>query len=644
MRRAIGAIGRMDEVEWRRLGEAALAELPEMGFDAATEAEVRRELVRALAEEAGQAMIAIRAVLTSRPELRAWLRERVGKGLRPVVEEVTAASPMVDYGPPPPPAPGATRGGRARLGGSGRSLPPPAPAPTRTVHARLEAPAAVQVEVPFPLIVGIAAAPSAGVLAPAPFQVPTGAFTLTVALLMDGFRTADGSSAVRNLESSPEVPFPAAVVDLVAIDDPAYRAARSILAVYSIDGHPLGVATRGIEVTRDVPGSRDLAAAAGASQATAARRPKVWAIPPEGAPDLQITVARGNDEAGRRLVWSAHSPHPGVNAPREPVTRQLDEEAAGDWARRVMRGVEQRRNAPDLAYYLRGVQRIVGAQVPNEIWDALASVARVVARPAVLFATAEPFIPWELARVPAPWDPSRPALLGAQVDFGRWMHDEDSEVPAPAATVRVGDIAVVKGEYTGNARLPEAEAEAAHLVRTYGAKQVAAEVSAVLACLGGQPAADIVHFAVHGRLDVTGSQDGIIMNDKSALSFESILGVESGRPQLAFLNACQVGQAQQMLGDTAGIVPSFIQIGAQGVIAPLWKVDDAVARQFAERFYAGLFAGRSAADLLAEERGRAAAADGGGSPESTVLAYLFFGHPRLTVAPRMEDAHATAGT
>jgi CHAT domain len=153
-----------------------------------------------------------------------------------------------------------------------------------------------------------------------------------------------------------------------------------------------------------------------------------------------------------------------------------------------------------------------------------------------------------------------------------------------------------------------------------------------------------VHFAVHGRLDVTGTQDGIIMNDKSALSFESILGVESGRPRLAFLNACQVGQAQQMLGDAAGIVPSLIQIGAQGVIAPLWKVDDAVAREFAERFYAGLFAGRTVPDLLAEERARAFAAGGGGSPESTVLAYLFFGHPRLTVTAATEDTHATVGT
>src|SRR4051794_23044106 len=67
----------MDVTEWRRLGEAALRELPEMGLDAATEDEVRLRLQEALAREDAGAKIAIRSVLTGRPQLRAWLRERV---------------------------------------------------------------------------------------------------------------------------------------------------------------------------------------------------------------------------------------------------------------------------------------------------------------------------------------------------------------------------------------------------------------------------------------------------------------------------------------------------------------------------------------------------------------------------------------
>jgi hypothetical protein len=510
-----------------------------------------------------------------------------------------------------------------------------APIGSRTVHARLEAPTAVRVEEPFPLVVGIAATPSAGALVSAGFQVPTGALTLTVTLMLDGFRTADGSSPVRTLVGSDDVPYPAAVLDLVAVDDPAYKDTRGILAVYSVDGHQLGVATRYVRV--------HAGAEPPAGESRPERAPKVWALPTGGTPDLQITVARANDTAGRQLQWTAHSPHPEVRVPATPVTKRLDDDAAGEWARRVMRGVESRKGAADLAAYLRGIQLLVGRQVPREIWAALRSAAEVAdGHPTVLFATAEPFLPWELARVPEPWDPDRPDLLGAQTDFGRWLYEDDSDVPAPVPAVDVTAIAVVKGQYAGGARLPEAEAEADHLVEEYGATEVRADTAAVLACLRGTPAADVVHFAVHGRLDVAGVQDGIIMNDKTALDPISILGVESGRPRLAFVNACQVGESQQMLGDTAGIVPSLIHIGAQGVIAPLWKVDDTAAREFAERFYSAVFAGRTVSDVLAEERAQALAA--GDSPQSTVLAYLFFGHPRLTVTTRREDHHAAART
>jgi len=502
------------------------------------------------------------------------------------------------------------------------------------VHPRLDAPSAVQVEKSFPLQVGVAATPSAGLLGSPGFQVPTGALNLTVTLLLDGFRTADGSSPVRQLDGSDDVPYPVAVVDLVAIDDAKYKDIRGILAVYSIAGQQLGVATRYVRVhpsTEPVP-----------DQSRPERAPKVWALPSGGTPDLQITVARGNDTAGRQLVWTAHSPHEGVEVPKVPVSKQLDGDAAGDWARRVMRGVEARKGAADLAAYLRGIQLVVGRQVPKEIWAALASAARAAGgRPTVLFATAEPYLPWELAKVPQRWDPGRPDLLGAQASFGRWLYEDDGDVAAPAPSVEVADMAVVKGEYSGGARLPEAEAEADHLVAAYGATPVRAETAAVLACLRGNPEADVVHFAVHGKLDVAGVQDGIIMNDKSALDPLSILGVETGRARLAFVNACQVGQSEQMLGDIAGVVPSLIQIGAQGVIAPLWKVDDTAAREFAERLYSAVFGGRSVPDVLAEERARALAAVD--SPESTVLAYLFFGHPRLTVT-REEDHHAPART
>jgi hypothetical protein len=470
--------------------------------------------------------------------------------------------------------------------------------------------------------------------------VPT-TFTLTVTLLLDGFGILDGSGPVLILHGTEAQPFPSVSITLQAFADPRYDRARTILAENSIDGVTRGVATTSVDVRpagEPAAPPQVLVPKQGSEQVPG----RDWAIFAEGEPDVVIMIGRGNDEAGRRLQWSVKSPHPDVPTPPEPVPLDLDE-STQSWARRVMRGVEQRGTAPDLAFYLRGISRQIGDQIPEAIWSALEAAARIVPHPAVLLTTAEPFIPWELARVPRPWDPDRPALLGAQAHVGRWSYREQGRPPSPAHRLRLNAMAVVKGEYSGSSRLPEAEAEADDLRDQYHAHQITADLLPVLACLQGQPEVDILHFAVHGRLDVTGLQDGIVMNDRTYLDPESILGADGNCPDLIFLNACQLGQQQEMLGDAAGVVPSFLRIGAQAVIAPLWKVDDAAARAFAQRFYTALFAGRTVSEFLAEERSQAVAA-GLGTPEATVMAYLFFGHPRLTAVDVRNPAGVSGST
>lgn len=531
-----------------------------------------------------------------------------------VVDEASAGSEIVGIG-------SVTVGGPAEA----TAKAPPRANDTRTVNPRLEAPPAVEAGTTFTLLVGIAARPASGVMTQASFETAGDTFDLTVTLLLDGFTTADGSDPIRTMRVSAQAPYPAGIVDLIAVDDPALRPARTIVATYSIDGRTLGTASTSVLVLRE-----DQAPPAVPAD-VAPRQVKGWALPLEGAPDLVVTVARGNDEAGRRLQWTAESPHAEVVVPQAPVVKVLSEQSAGDWARRVMVGVEQHSAPDDLPGYLRGIQIMVGDHVPAEIWAALASAAAVAPHPAVLLTTDDPFVPWELAKVPQPWDAERADLLGAQCSLGRWTYRSDQPEPNPTHTLDVAKVAVVKGTYRGAAQLPEAEAEADHIAARYEGVLVAAELPAVLNCIKGDPEADVLHFAVHGRLDVTGLQDGILMTDKRALSPETILGQEAARPRLVFINACQVGQGQQMLGDVAGVVPSFIRIGAQAVIAPLWKVDDVAAREFAERLYNAMAAGRRVADVLAQERAAAAGAGVAGTPQSTVLAYLFFGHPRLTV-------------
>ena len=99
-----------------------------------------------------------------------------------------------------------------------------------------------------------------------------------------------------------------------------------------------------------------------------------------------------------------------------------------------------------------------------------------------------------------------------------------------------------------------------------------------------------------------------------------------------FLNACQVGSGNQLLGDYAGVAQSFLYAGAAAVIAPLWSVSDRIAREMALAFYESAFdEGRSPAAVLRETRAKFDD-DGTDSAAATFLAYQFFGHPGLRLA------------
>jgi CHAT domain-containing protein len=85
-----------------------------------------------------------------------------------------------------------------------------------------------------------------------------------------------------------------------------------------------------------------------------------------------------------------------------------------------------------------------------------------------------------------------------------------------------------------------------------------------------------------------------------------------------------------VLGDYAGIAEAFLFAGASGVIAPLWSIDDVIAREIALRFYERALAGEAPADVLRRER--AAFRDDPSVVSSTYLAYQFYGHPQMRLS------------
>jgi CHAT domain-containing protein len=312
--------------------------------------------------------------------------------------------------------------------------------------------------------------------------------------------------------------------------------------------------------------------------------------------------------------------------------------------------------------FLVGSGRNIADKIPAWIRSALAAVSEAAGDrvPAVLIVSEDPYIPWELAVIEPPLVGAGDGspFLGAQVAVGRWPLTGDRPPPRPDAVLRVVERAVVSGEYdrvAGFERLEGAEGEAEALAKAWpGARSIDASYPAVREALRGEPAVDLLHFALHGQFAPEGLQDGLVLihpdPDDSAkpprpyfLRPEQVRAGGFGeRVPFVFLNACQVGAGSRVLGDYAGMAESFLAIGAGSVVAPLWSVDDEVARRAAEGFYAdalGAGAGEgaerpSAAEVLRRARARftgTAVKAGEGEGASTYLAYQYFGHPRLAL-------------
>jgi CHAT domain-containing protein len=197
----------------------------------------------------------------------------------------------------------------------------------------------------------------------------------------------------------------------------------------------------------------------------------------------------------------------------------------------------------------------------------------------------------------------------------------------------VGGVAAVSGVYElpGWQRLADAEAEAAEIVRLYSASPVEASIGGILDLLRGRPEADVIHFAVHGTYEAEEARDGLILVDGSALDPLAVRGIALRGHPFVFLNACQVGRGSQLLGDHAGLAAAFLFAGASGVIAPLWSIDDRLARDIALRFYERALRGEAPAEIMRTER--AAFRDTPETTSSTYMAYQFFGHPGLRLEP-----------
>jgi hypothetical protein len=159
---------------------------------------------------------------------------------------------------------------------------------------------------------------------------------------------------------------------------------------------------------------------------------------------------------------------------------------------------------------------------------------------------------------------------------------------------------------------------------------------------------DAVHFAGHGEFDPARPDSSVLfLSDGFPLSSMLFRSAKYGgtHQPLIFLNACMIGIGGQLLGDMGGFPGNCLKGGFGGVLGALWEVDDATAGEIAVDFWkramgSGGKAGEPIGAILRDLRARYVG--GSPSPESTYLAYVYYGHPMLTLERPALNLSSTA--
>jgi CHAT domain-containing protein len=133
---------------------------------------------------------------------------------------------------------------------------------------------------------------------------------------------------------------------------------------------------------------------------------------------------------------------------------------------------------------------------------------------------------------------------------------------------------------------------------------------------------------------VVANQGGYDVLSDDAVSDLRLVGAP-----FVFLNACQVGAGQQVLGDYSGMAAALLRAGACAVVAPLWSVPDDRASELALEFYERVL--HSPDGVSPAEAMRLQCATFNGRRRSAAcLAYQFFGHAGIRL--RLAERHVAA--
>jgi CHAT domain-containing protein/Tfp pilus assembly protein PilF len=159
-------------------------------------------------------------------------------------------------------------------------------------------------------------------------------------------------------------------------------------------------------------------------------------------------------------------------------------------------------------------------------------------------------------------------------------------------------------------RLPASGEEVAGIHAVYGrrATVLAGPAASEAALRAGVPGHDILHLATFGILNKHNPLFSYVElaggGDDGRLEVHEVFGLDLAG-QLVVLSACQTALASGALADVpagddwVGLTQAFLQAGAGGVLASLWRVEDRATARLMQLFYRRLAAGESDATALA---------------------------------------------
>lgn len=144
---------------------------------------------------------------------------------------------------------------------------------------------------------------------------------------------------------------------------------------------------------------------------------------------------------------------------------------------------------------------------------------------------------------------------------------------------------------------------------------------------------DWLHIAAHGNFHdhIPDDASAIYLENNEKLTLDDLRGpqieghIYKSRPAFVF-NACHSGRQAWALTGLGGWPNRLISAGAGLFLAPLWRVSDDLALEFAKTFYQELLNGRTVAEAV--RKSRLAARRSG---DSTWLAYSVYAHPNAKV-------------